>query len=234
MLAQIARRGRAPYRALLDLLLPPRCVACRRAGEWFCAACRSGIQRIVPPWCERCGRPLQNEDCSHCMRFPLQLDGLRAAAFFEGTRRSAIHAFKFRHRRELAPILARLLDEHLCTYSLPVDVIVPVPLFPARERERGYNQAFLLAQELAMLQNIPLWYNGIERVRATQPQTDLDTRERHRNVRGAFSVRGSINGMHVLLVDDVCTTDATMEACSIALKGCGAESVWGLALTRGR
>ena len=234
MLARIAHRAASARRALLDLLFPPRCVVCRRAGDWFCVSCRAMIERISPPVCDRCGRPLRYDECPYCRQLPLHIDGLRAMAFFEGSIRKAIHAFKYQHRPELAAPLGAMLNEYICTHPLPVDALIPVPLHAERERRRGYNQSALLARELSVYQNHALWYNAVERTRATQPQVELDAPARRENVRDAFTATDTVAGARVLLIDDVCTTGATMDACSIALKARGAKSVWGLALARGR
>src|SRR5512142_3042976 len=109
MLTRIARGVKSARAVLLDLLFPPRCVACRRVGEWFCPACRSQIEPVHPPWCERCGRPLTSGACHYCRRFPLDLDGLRTMAFFEGALREAIHALKYQKRPQLAAVLGPLL-----------------------------------------------------------------------------------------------------------------------------
>lgn len=221
-------------RVLLDLVFPPRCISCHHPGEWFCSECRSHVHHIAPPICRRCGQPLSDGTCAHCRRMPLHLDGLRAVAFFEDPLRQIIHRFKYESRPELGRSLACLLDEYLIENPLPVDVIVPVPLHPQRERARGFNQSLILARELASRKNLPLWYNVIERCRLTQPQVDLNLPARFENVRGAFQVVGDVQERRILLVDDVCTTGATLDACGLALKESGACSVWGLALARGR
>lgn len=234
MLTRIARGVTSARETLLDLLFPPRCVACQHVGEWFCPACQSQIERIPPPWCQRCGRPLEEGECRYCRRFDLDIDGLRAMAFFEGVLRDAIHAFKYKKRPQLAACFGALLNDYLAAQPLPADVIIPVPLHSERERTRGYNQAFLIARELALYQKLPMWYNVIKRTRATSPQVELDAAARRENVHDAFAATDEVAGRRVLLIDDVCTTGATMDACSRALKQRGAKSVWGLALARGR
>ncbi len=221
-------------RILLDLIFPPRCVTCRRPGDWFCAECQAQVHRIFPPLCQRCGRPLTEPNCPHCRHMPLHLDGLRAVGFFENPLREAIHRFKYQSRPELGVTLARLLDEYLAENCLPVDGIVPVPLHRDRERARGFNQSLILASELAARKGMPLWYNVIERKKPTRPQVDLNLQSRIENMRDAFDVVGDVRNRRILLVDDVCTTGATLDACGLALKQAGAQSVWGLALARGR
>lgn len=234
MLARIVRQTDALRQALLDLLFPPRCVTCRRTGQWFCAACQETIEKILPPVCNRCGRPLLQRTCPYCEKLPLQIDGTRAVAFFEGNLRHAIHVLKYNHRPELAQPLGELLSAYLCAYPLPVDVLIPVPLHIERERARGYNQSALLAQVLGERTRLPVWQTALTRTRHTRPQIELDAANRRENVRDAFAAEPRVAGTRVLLIDDVCTTGATMDACGIALQTCGATSVWGLAIARSR
>ena len=235
MAARIWRTAHAVRQSLLDLLFPPRCAICRRADvDWFCVACRSQIDKILPPLCDRCGRPLHTRACPYCEKLPLQIDGIRAMAFFEGNLRHAIHTFKYNNRPDLARVLGKMLSDYLCAHPLPADAVTAIPLHPTRERARGYNQALLLAQALGAQHHLPVWENALTRVRPTRSQVELDAAERHANVQDAFTAGDQVAGARLLLIDDVCTTGATMDACGIALKQRGAKSVWGLALARGR
>lgn len=234
MLARLARNGAVLRNALLDLLFPPRCVVCRREGMWLCAACRAGIEPIAPPLCPRCGRPVTSPPCPYCAKLPVQIDGIRAVAFFEGALREAIHAFKYLHRTVLADDFGTMLNDHLLTFPLPIDTIVAVPLHSDRERTRGFNQSLLLARALGARRQLPVWEDGLIRTRATRSQTELNAVERRVNVRDAFAASARVQGARVLLIDDVCTTGATMDACGVALYARGAKSVWGLAVARAR
>jgi ComF family protein len=155
-------------------------------------------------------------------------------AFFDGNLRRAIHRFKYDHRPELASVLGGIMSDYLSAHPLPADIIAPVPLHVERERTRGYNQSLLLATALGERNGLPVWTDALTRVRSTRTQTDLDASERQANVAGAFAANSRVAGRRMLLIDDVCTTGATMDACSIALKERGAKSAWGLALARGR
>ena len=156
-------------------------------------------------------------------------------AYFEGGLREAIHRFKYQGLTALAPTLGKLMATYLEETSLPAEVIVPVPLHPSRVKERGYNQALLLTQELAKGTGLPLWGDSLVRARPTPPQIGLNAIQRRENVRDAFlSTDQRLAGKRVLLIDDVCTSGATLEACSIALHKMGVESVWGLVLARER
>lgn len=148
--------------------------------------------------------------------------------------REAIHQLKYRNIRILAAPLAEMLQDYLKNEPLPAEVIVPVPLHPQRLRERGYNQAQLLAQKLGRLAGLPIMDNGLSRAHYTVPQARTgNIAERRSNVSGAFRcLNDKINGRTVLLIDDVATTGATLNACAAALKAAGAVSVWGLAVAR--
>jgi ComF family protein len=152
---------------------------------------------------------------------------------FEGSLRQAIHAFKYSGQSSLAEPLGELLVSYWAESPLPVDSLVPVPLHPTRQRQRGYNQSSLLATRLAAAAHLPLVEGCLVRVRATASQMTLGVPERQRNVEGAFRcVDSRLAGQRVLLVDDVCTSACTLGACSTALCESGVASVWALTLAR--
>ncbi|MBA7653316.1 hypothetical protein ES703_61164 [subsurface metagenome] len=148
--------------------------------------------------------------------------------------RQAIHQLKYRNLRALAVPLAKLLQDYLTTSHVPGEALVPVPLHQKRLRQRGYNQSRLLAQELGKLINLPVVDDCLIRLRHAPPQARTSTvEERRSNVADAFTCRNRrLRGKQVLLVDDVSTSGATLDACAAALKTAGASSVWGLALAR--
>ena len=231
-------RWRSLSSEFLNLLLPPRCVSCGRLGAWFCADCLSGIVRVTPPLCRRCGYTVVSEGlCTHCQTSPLRIECIRSVCFYEGVCRKAIHAFKYDGCTVLARPLGRLMSDYWTRYPTLscADVVVPVPLHPARLRERGYNQAGLLAREMANVVGLTSDERCLARLRATPPQVGLSGRQRKDNVRGAFCCSGEeCAGRQVVLVDDVCTTGATLEACAAALYQAGAGGVRALTLARAR
>jgi ComF family protein len=245
-LAEFAPPGRAWLGKLktvaLDLLFPPHCAVCQRFGAWLCTGCLNEIETIEPPLCQVCGLPLAADRhiaiCDRCQSSPLQIDGLRAYAIHGGPLRKAIHQFKYEDLRGLAALLGRLMADgwnRLAPPGLELDVVVPVPLHRSRQQQRGYNQAALLARELGACLRLPVIEDVVVRSRATTPQVDLNVQARRANVHGAFECLGqSLSGKRVLLVDDVCTSGATLEAASMALRGAGAFSVWACTLTRAR
>jgi ComF family protein len=173
--------------------------------------------------------------CTRCQDAPLQIDGIRSVFYFEGVLRAAVHHLKYRRRLELAEPLGGLMASYWARQDVQIDIVVPVPLHGARLRERGYNQADLLAREMARQARLPFDQAGLSRSRPTAPQVGLDAAERKANVRGAFCCPdGTLTGKQVLLVDDVCTTGATLEACAQALYAVGATGVQALTLARAR
>lgn len=205
---------------ILNLLFPPHCVGCGTRGAWLCPSCMDDILFFEPPW-----PPLLDEI------YPLQ--GVRAAAHLSSPLRQAIHRFKYGGLRVLSPVLGEMLYDCWDAEPWPVDVIVPVPLHPQRQRERGYNQSALLARELAHHTRLPVAEGTLLRITPTPPQVGLKAIERAENVRGAFRCQNdALAKKQVLLVDDVLTTGATLRACAEALLQGEAQAVWGLTLAR--
>ena len=231
MLPQLARlRG-----AALDFIFPPYCVGCGRQGAFICASCRQSLPQIEPPVCPRCGRPQPSGVlCSDCVGWQAAIDGIRSPFRFEGVIREAIHKLKYQNLRALAAPLAGMLQEYLSANHLDVDILVPVPLHRKRLRERGYNQSQLLAKELGKLIDIPVLDDALVRRKHTPPQARTATvEERTHNIADAFAcLDGSLQGEHVLLLDDVATSGATLDACATVLKANGAAAVWGLVMAR--
>jgi ComF family protein len=157
-----------------------------------------------------------------------------AAYPYEGLIRSAIQAFKYEGLTRLDHFLARALVHPLSSRPLSVDLVVPVPLSAQRHGSRGFNQAEVLARPLAAATGWTLDAGLMVRARDTRPQVELPHRARRSNVQGAFSVTNpdAVAGRRVLLVDDVCTTGATLEACAVPLLDAGAAGVWGLVIAR--
>lgn len=221
-------------RALVELLFPAQCLGCGKEGTYLCLSCQASLPEAMDALCQRCGMPLEpGEVCAACKEAVGSLDGIRSPFLMLGLVREAIHHLKYRNLRALAGPLGGLLWGYLEAHPLPVEALTPVPLHPRRLRERGHNQAALLARELGRRADLPLLEGSLVRVRASLPQARAsNAQQRRANVEGAFLCRGHLEGLRILLVDDVCTTGATLEACAVALKKAGAASVWGLTLAR--
>ena len=228
---QLAKLGEVA----LDFLFPKWCVGCRQRGDFICQDCRNSIARINEPLCPRCGRPqISDILCPGCVSWSAAINGIRAPFRFDGVIRQAVYDLKYHNIRALAEPLACLINDYLMANPLPGEVLVPVPLHRRRLRERGYNQSGLLARELGKLTNLPVVDDCLVRQKHTSPQArTAAVAERQSNVDGAFICSGSdVYGKTVLLIDDVATSGATLNAGAIALKAAGASSVWGLALAR--
>jgi ComF family protein len=220
-------------RVALDLLFPPYCIGCGREGNYLCGSCRNDLPYIHPPVCPICGRPLSADNqCPGCIGKQSELDGIRAPFVFNGLLRRAIHELKYNNLRAAAPVLARFFFDYLLSNPLPGDVLVPVPVHAKRLRERGYNQSSLLAHELAKISDLPIDTDCLTRQTYIKPQARAATAvERLANTTGAFTCAGKhLKGKHVILIDDVSTSGATLNACAKALRAGGAVAVWGLVL----
>jgi ComF family protein len=181
--------------------------------------------------CRACGLPLAGRTCTACAAQPLALDRLASVFEYRDVARTAVLHLKYRGISGLAEELAPLMA---AAHTGPRGLVVPVPLHRDRLRERGYNQAELLARGLASETGFPLAERGLLRAVATPPQARLTERtERFRNMEGAFSAAPElVAGRDVLLIDDVATTGATLNACAIALRSAGARSVAALTFAR--
>jgi competence protein ComFC len=214
--------------ALLDWVYPPRCVICSMPDGWLCRDCEREIEFMPPPpnlpGAELLGAPLAVMN---------NLDAFRAVSYHQGVMRTLVHRVKYEGVRVLVPILGDIMYAYWNSCPLPIDLIVPVPLHPRRLRERGYNQSELLALSLAERMRLPLVSEALCRLKRTSPQVGLGARQRMSNVEGAFACHGEmIRGKRVLLIDDVCTSGATLAACSIALRQSAAATVSAFTLSR--
>ena len=221
--------------AAVELLFPARCVCCNQEGAFLCWACEETLPVLKPPYCFVCSQPgrLTLRLCRTCRADPLQIGGIRAPYRMEGAVRKAIHALKYQGVRAVAPTLGQLLASFLVREGLEGDLLVPVPLHSKRERQRGYNQSLLLAQAVGDATGLAVEPRALTRVTSVPSQVSLRAEERRTNVAGGFRAKhGSVSGRRILVIDDVCTTGATLEACALSLKEAGAVSVWGLALAR--
>jgi ComF family protein len=229
--------------ALLAVAIAPACASCRRvldtptAGP-VCAACWEGVTPVSPPVCAVCGDPLPSwrvvtrdeGTCARCRRARPAFDRAFAPGEYEGTLRAIIHAFKYEGRRSLAGPLGTMMRDAAEDVLCGADLVVPVPLHPWRRLRRGFNQAAELARRLDVPVAHALW-----RRRATAPQSGLRPAQRRRNVRRAFMLSPlapDLRGRCVVLIDDVKTTGATLDACARVLKAAGAREVRALTAAR--
>jgi ComF family protein len=231
VLPQLARlKGMA-----LNLLLPQWCLGCGREGELICSSCRDRLPRITSPICPRCGIPQPSETlCPSCVSCQQVIDGIRSSFRFGGVIRQAIHQLKYRNLRAITGTLAELLGDYLATNPVPGEVLVPVPIHQKRLRERGYNQSELLSRELGRIIKLPVMADCLTRQKHSLPQARTTSiSERWSNVAAAFACYDHrLKDKQIILIDDVATSGATLDACATALKTAGASSVWGLTIAR--
>ncbi len=227
----------------LSLLFPPRCVGCGRGGWPFCPHCAQAVEPVGQEICLQCGRP-QLRTTARCEVCRIQafhaieenpLRMIRVAAIHAPPLREAVHALKYGGQRELAPPLARylvaaLLDAPWAEGYQSADCVIPVPLHDERRSERGYNQSELLAQAYCQQTKIPLQSGWLVRQRSTRSQVGLTATERYTNVEQAFVADPAVVGKRIVVLDDVYTTGATLQASARALVQAGATEVYALAL----
>ncbi|HSD09686.1 MAG TPA: ComF family protein [Candidatus Binatia bacterium] len=230
------RALRAIAQRVLDQVFPWVCVGCEGAADFaLCDRCMAGIRWIEEPTCPRCGLPLASAPshlCGRCAGRPPAFSRLRAIAAYRSSDEHdplgvALRALKYAGRRALAQPLSMLLADRFPFDPSGYDLIAPVPLHLERLRSRGFNQALLLAREPARRFAIPVDPALMVRLRSTPPQVGLDEAERRRNVHRAFALRPGrrVDRCRILLIDDVCTSTATVDACARLLTEKGAASV---------
>jgi competence protein ComFC len=231
------------WRELLNVFFPRTCGVCRAdvpAQDEFalCADCRAAVPRWEGLLCALCGAPLPDGGarCFACRTGPRGFQLCRSLGLYEGVLKTALRRLKYEGKDYLAAPLGALLAEDWAgrpDYTR-VERVVPVPLHFWRRRARGYNQAELLARSFCGWTGLPLDAGALGRRRATKSQTDLDRDARRENVRDAFEVRRAegVAGKNILLIDDVCTTGATLDACARALRRAGAKRVLAMTVAR--
>ncbi len=228
--------------AVLDLLLPPRCLACGvtvpNAGA-VCAECWRGLRFISSPMCGSCGFPFDYDYgagalCGECARRLPPYHRARAVLRYDNGSRDLVIAFKHRDRTDAAPAYGAWMVRAGAELLEDADLLIPVPLHRMRLIQRRFNQSALLAHALAARSGVACTPDALIRTRPTPSQGQLSRSARARNVQGAFKVRraGHMEGRRIVLVDDVLTTGATVSSCARALLRAGAESVDVLTLAR--
>ncbi|NOY52827.1 MAG: ComF family protein [Deltaproteobacteria bacterium] len=233
-------------RVFLNLLLPPRCPLCGEgeksaSGVPLCEKCISSLRRVEGPRCPTCGRLLPEPSllemnprfrCGECRPGPPLLDAVQTLFLFQGALREAVHLFKYSGYWKLGRGLIDFRLKELLPALTEVEGVLPVPLHSSRLRNRGFNQATVLARAVSEGLSVPLLLGQLVRLKGGRPQVGLHPKERRRNIRGCFTVLSgeAIRGRHLLIVDDVLTTGATAQECARTLKNAGAETVRFLAL----
>jgi ComF family protein len=236
-LSQIASALRVPFRLILEVGLPQLCPSCRDPvgdGAGLCAACWAKLSPIERPFCEKLGIPFTYDPgpgiySMQAIADPPAYARARAAVRYDEIAGTMVHALKYGDRLDLAPVMARWMARAGGELLSDAELIVPVPLHWRRMWSRRFNQSATLAKLLAKPHGLPVSVTALKRVRATPQQVGLSKSERAANVQGAFRVdaagRAEIARRHIVLVDDVLTSGATVDTCARALLRGGARQV---------
>lgn len=224
----------------LDLVFPRSCVACDEPVDsasgyrFVCSTCSRLLTIARPPACRSCGFPFFGEmeserSCPHCLELEPLFREAKTAVLMKGPARELVHALKYRSQVHLVEDAGRIFRrcEGLLAFAEGA-ILVPVPLHPRKQRERGFNQSLLLAEKLARLACGARVSEAIERVRDTESQTQFDRKRRQRNLKNAFAIRGNCDlnpRLRIILVDDVFTTGSTLNACAAALRRKGFSQI---------
>ncbi|MCY3741020.1 MAG: ComF family protein [Candidatus Poribacteria bacterium] len=216
---QLSSQLREMFETAIVFLYPAKCRVCEgflavASMPYICANCWQDVQYIEPPWCDICGTPDVNGLCDECAISPPRYGKLRSIAFYHKSLQQAIHLFKFEKKKVFAQPLIQLINAHIpsdCDIA-EYDFVLPIPIHKKRLRERGFNQAALLANGIAKVGDMPVLVNTLVRKRHTVAQSSLDRDARQQNIIGAFEVRNPdvIRGKRLLIIDDVFTTGATI------------------------
>ena len=219
-----------------DWIYPPTCLLCGEeghSGRDLCRECENTLPRNDPA-CPRCGLALASaglQACGICLKDPPAFDAAHTVFQFQGSIRFLIHHLKFHANYASARLLGQLMTDMLQHIDEKPDCIIPVPLHPARYRERGFNQSIEIARTLSKRLAIPLALNACTRIRRTQSQAELHAAERRANMKGAFICKAKLPGKRLAIIDDVVTTGTTVNELASVLRRAGAEQiqVWAVA-----
>ena len=235
---------RKAYDFLLDTVYPRRCPVCGDIvlpkGRGICEKCANVLKPIDGSFCLKCGKPLGDagrEWCINCLDKHHEFTEGRSAFIYDDAMRKSIYRFKYNHQKEYASyygrVIADILGRKIKSYN--ADALIPVPMYKAKERKRGFNQANLLAKELSRHVNIPVRNDIVVRKRSTQMMRSLGAAERENNIKNAFKLRSdSVKLKNVIIVDDIYTTGSTIDAVASVLRQAGVQNIYFVALATGR
>lgn len=231
---------------IIDIIYPKICHACKKKintsliDEVICIECWTRIKKNTPPFCYSCGRNLRGEKplkntCLNCIKRPLEFDRAFSPCLYEGVIKELIHVFKYQKKDYLGLTLAKLMIDFIKEYNLPIqfmDLIIPIPLYKTKLREREFNHAFILSKYLGAELKKEVSAERLTRNKNTKTQTELKDNERFSNVNACFSVpqENCVKSRNILLIDDVLTTGATVSEAALTLKNAGANKVYVLTL----
>ncbi|PIQ89831.1 MAG: hypothetical protein COV72_01320 [Candidatus Omnitrophica bacterium CG11_big_fil_rev_8_21_14_0_20_42_13] len=224
----------AVLKNFINIIYPALCPICKNQliekKGIICHSCFNAIERNVPPFCKRCGRHLQRARCGHCQKYTLHFQRAFSPCCYRGKAAEIIHLFKYRRKMKLIYTISRIMHNFINIFRIPVqnfNMMAAIPLHPAKLREREFNQAELIAENISGAFNIPLSSNNLIKICNRNTQTKLGFQERFLNMNGVFEIKNKkeITGKNILLIDDVLTTGATCSEASRILKEAGAKNV---------
>ncbi|MBR1598313.1 MAG: ComF family protein [Lachnospiraceae bacterium] len=229
---------------IIDIVFPVRCPLCGEVRPFgdagVCIECEKELSYVKEPTCLKCGKTIESsldEYCADCMRLPKSFEKCFPAFNYEGQIKDSLYEFKYKNQRGYAGFYCEgIMKRHGKELkTIPFDGIVPVPVHPHKKRIRGYNQAELIANQLSKAINVPVYPDYLVRSEDTNPQKELDDRERMKNLKNAFIISENVVKLNtVLLVDDIYTSGATMEACTEALFKAGVSKAYCTSVAIGR
>lgn len=233
---------------IIHLFFPRRCPICDKAmfssvfqkAELCCPACRNVPEYVTEPVCKKCGKPIENEQaeyCYDCKKHPRVFVQGKALWIYKKQIKQSMYRFKYQNRQEYARYygseIVRVYGEWIRRNK--IEAIVPIPLHRTRKRQRGYNQAELLAKEIGRQMQVPVYANLLKRVRKTKAQKNLNDAERKNNLKKAFKTQeNNVQLNHILLVDDIYTTGSTMNEAATELQKAGIEQIYCISICIGR
>lgn len=226
---------------ILKLFYPDVCVFCGKiSAEGICAACRSKVSYIEEPRCKRCGKPIRYEEqeyCHDCKAAGFSYEQGKSLWLHKAPVSTSLYQFKYKNRRSFGEVYAEELYRKFARMLRiwGIDLIVPIPIHAKKRRQRGYNQAEIIAKYLGDKTGIPVNVKALKRVRDTKPQKELTGKERKKNLQNAFAQgKGNVRGKRILLIDDIYTTGITIEESAKVLRRHGAQKVYFLTISIGQ
>lgn len=234
---------------IINAVFPKRCYSCKTIishASSLCPKCFKDLSHITKPYCNICGAPFEFEDedfqtgknrtCGKCIKTPPHFDKAKAVYIYNDMSKNLILPFKHGDKTQIAHFLAKQLDSTGKTSFKNADLIIPVPLHKDRFKKRKYNQAGILASNLSKISKIPVNHFILERIKATKSQGHLTTKQRLKNITGAFKVNPKLKHLikdkNIILIDDVITTSSTINECAKVLKKSGAKKIEVLAIAK--
>lgn len=235
------RKIAAGIKNLLRILYPARCPICDKVGSnSVCGRCIGKIEYVKEPVCKKCGKPISDEReelCNDCKYHSHNYMQGKALWVYKGPVKKSIHRLKYQNRREYAAVYAKELVNQYGDWIRrnKVQAIVPIPLHKKRRKERGYNQAELIAREIGQEMNLPVYHKMLIRCVNTRAQKELNDKERKNNLKKAFKIgKNDVQLRKILLVDDIYTTGSTIDAAAQTLQEAGISDVYFVSVSIGR